>query len=173
VTRVTEVRPERATDADAVRAVLVDAFGGSLEADLVEALRRRGEIVLGLVAELEGRVVGYVAFSPVEVDPAPAQRLAAVGLAPLGVAREHQRRGVGERLVWAGLETCRRRGEHAAVVLGDPGYYGRFGFTSAERRGLGCEYDAPPGAFQVLELVDGALDGVRGLVRYSEAFRSV
>ena len=170
---MTEVRPERPEDAAAIRAVLVDAFGGAEEADLVEALRRRGEIVVGLVAEVDGRVAGYVAFSPIEVDPAPATRLTAVGLAPLAVAVGPQRRGIGERLTWAGLDACRRRGEQAAVVLGQPDYYPRFGFARADRRGLRCEFESPPEAFMALELVDGALDGVHGLVRYSEAFRNV
>ena len=168
-----EVRPERPEDAAAIREVLVEAFGGAGEAGLVEALRTRGELVVGLVAEVDGRVVGYVAFSPVEVDPAPPVRLMAVGLAPLAVARDHQRRGVGGQLTWAGLDACRRRGEQAAVVLGHPDYYPRFGFVRADRRGLRCEFESPPEAFMALELVDGALDGVHGLVRYSEAFRSI
>jgi putative acetyltransferase len=80
---------------------------------------------------------------------------------------------VGERLTWAGLDACRRRGEQAVVVLGHSDYYPRFGFSRADRRGLRCEFESPPEAFMALELVDGALDGVHGLVRYSEAFRNV
>ena len=168
-----DVRPERPSDAAAIRQVLVEAFGGADEADLVEALRTRGELVVGLVAEVDGQIAGYVAFSPVEVDPAPPVRLMAVGLAPLAVSVAHQRRGVGERLTWAGLDACRRRGEQAAVVLGHSDYYPRFGFSRADRRGLRCEFESPPESFMALELVDGALDGVHGLVRYSEAFRNV
>ena len=65
---------------------------------------------------------------------------------------------------------ARALGFDFAVVLGDPAYYGRLGFTRADTRGLACVFSAPPGAFQVLELRAGALDGARGLVRYHPAF---
>ena len=58
-------------------------------------------------------------------------------------------------------------------MLGDPDYYRRFGFVAAESHRLRCEYDAPPGAFQAIELAPGALAGRTGLVRYAPEFAAV
>ena len=87
------IRPEQPGDRDAVRALNERAFGGREEADIVEALHRAQAAVVALVAERGGHVVGHVLFSPVSVDGANATRL--VGLAPMAVAPEHQRQGLG------------------------------------------------------------------------------
>ena len=165
------IRPERAGDAPAVRAVTAAAFGRSDEADLVERLRRVPGY-LGLVAVSsaslragsEGAVVGHVAFTPVALEAAPSRLY---GLAPMAVAPERQRRGVGTALVLEGLGACRRAGVDAVFVLGHPAYYPRFGFRVAP---VGNEYGAPPEAFMALELTAGALEGVSGTVRYDRAF---
>lgn len=163
------VRDETPADAAAVRDVVTRAFGRADEAGLVDALRAAGKATVALVAVGDAAVVGHVLFSPVTLDGAPF----GVGLAPLAVAPEAQRRGVGGALVLAGLARCRDGGHGIAVVLGDPDYYGRFGFVAAERHGIRSEYDVPPGAFQVLELRPGALAGLVGLVRYAPEFAAV
>jgi putative acetyltransferase len=76
---------------------------------------------------------------------------------------------VGTRLIQAGLETCRHAGYGYAVVLGHPALYARCGFERASERGLANEYGADE-SFRVIELVPGALDGARGLVRYAAEF---
>jgi putative acetyltransferase len=111
-----------------------------------------------------------VLFSPVTLD---ATAYAASGLAPLAVAPEAQRQGIGDALVRAGLARCRAAGHAWVVVLGNPKYYGRFGFVPAERYRITCEYDVPPGVFQIIELVPGALAGRAGLVRYAAEFAAV
>ena len=92
---------------------------------------------------------GAVAATPV-LDPAKP-RLGIVGLAPVGVVPEYQGKGIGSRLIREGLLACREAGYGAAVVLGEPGYYGRFGFGRASERGICNEYgvDEP---FMVAEL---------------------
>jgi len=145
------------------------AFGGRLEADLVEALHREGAAVVALVAEIEGDVVvGHILFSPVSVEPATPRRI--LGLAPMAVAPGFQARGIGTRLVREGLERCRAAGVEAVVVLGHTEYYPRFGFRPAHTFGLHCGYDVPADVFMALELVPGALRDVSGLVRYHDAF---
>lgn len=166
------IRPELPSDAPALRDLLARAFGGREEADLVDALRRLGIVDVALVALVEGDVTGYIAFSPVSVEVNPRRTIVS-GLAPLAVAPDGQRGGIGSRLVWDGLAACRRRGVEAVVVLGESAYYERFGFRRADRSGLRCEYDAPPEAFMVLELADGAVDGLTGLVRYAPPFAAV
>jgi putative acetyltransferase len=163
------VRDEAAGDPAAIRDVVTRAFGRSDEARLVDMLRTAGKATLSLVAEREGRIAGHVLFSPVTLAGAPF----GLGLAPLAVAPEEQRAGVGGALVRAGLERAHAAGITTVVVLGSPAYYGRFGFVAADRHGLSCEYDVPPGVFQVIGLVPSALVERRGLVRYADEFAAV
>ena len=169
------VRPYRAEDAAAVREVHERAFAGRREeAPLVEMLHAAGAAPVSLVAATEpgGRVVGHVLFSPVRVDGSGSGPPPMVGLAPVGVLPECQGRGTGSRLIREGLEACRRAGYGAAVVLGEPSYYSRFGFERASGRGLGNEY-ATDEYFMVAGLGNGTLDDVVGTVRYREEFREV
>ena len=166
------IRPEEARDAAAVYDVNARAFARPDEARLVDRLRREAAPYIGLVAEDVAGVVGHIAFTPVTIVGWNAHP-PALGLAPLAVAPAVQRQGVGSQLARAGLEICRQRGFALVVVLGDPGYYGRFGFEPASDHGLRDEYHAPPGAFRVLALVEGSLAGARGTVRYHAAFAQV
>lgn len=163
------IESERAIDRVALSALLIGAFEGAAEARLVDELRRQAALTLSLVARVDGQLAGCVAFSPVTLEP-NVGGLRGVGLAPLAVLGAQRKRGLGARLVEAALARARALGFDFAVVLGDPAYYGRLGFTRADTRGLACVFSAPPGAFQVLELRAGALDGARGLVRYHPAF---
>jgi putative acetyltransferase len=169
------IRDEHESEREAVRAVHRAAFGNSQEADLVGLLRAHGKASLSLVALVGNRVVGHVLFSPVSVEVMPAESRiepAVLGLGPVGVVPELQKRGVGSRLIEHGLAACRRGGCHAVVVLGHPSYYPRFGFRKASDHGLFNEYNADD-AFMVLDLVPNALDGIRGLVRYAAEFAEV
>lgn len=167
------IRRYRAEDAATVRRLHLRAFDGREdEARLVEMLHAAGAAVVSLVAaEPGGRVVGHALFSPVEVlDGSGDDPLRMVGLAPVAVVPECQGRGIGARLIREGLDACREAGYGAAVVLGEAGYYSRFGFERASARGLGNEYGADE-HFMVAELSVGTLDGVGGTVRYREEFR--
>jgi len=130
---------------------------------------------LSLAAEGGGEVVGHVLFTRVEVadprasasDAVPAPLWARV-LAPLAIAPAHQAKGVGGRLVRRGLEILADADCHLVFVLGDPGYYRRFGFVPATPFGLGAPYPIPPAyhdAWMALELSPGALGHARGTVR--------
>lgn len=132
------VRPALAGDYAGVRAVELAAFGNSGEADLVEALRAAGDVVLELVAERRGTIVGHVLFSRLAVVSS-GENFAAVALAPLAVALEAQRSGIGGLLV---AEAHRRLapGEKLSVVLGEPSYYGRFGYLHARAAGFDSDY---------------------------------
>ena len=165
------VRPETDADRAAVRAVNEAAFETPAEADLVEALRRRELSLVSLVAEVEGRVVGHILFSPVSL--AEHDELNLAGLAPMAVVPDYQRKGIGSALVRQGLVRCKDLGFCAVVVVGHAEYYPRFGFVPADRYGLRCEYDVPADVFMVAELEAGALNGASGLVRYDGAFAGV
>lgn len=170
--RAVAVRPERPHDHDAVHRLTALAFGRRDEADLVDRLRAAGRVLVSLVAEEDGRVVGHVLFSPVVVT-SPGAECTAVGLAPLAVWPDRQRRGIGSALVGRGLDECRRLGHARVVVLGHPAYYGRFGFRPASRVGVRSEFEAPDDAFMALALHPGAWSGCAGVAAYAPEFREL
>lgn len=162
------IRTERDGDAGGIRVVVAAAFPSDAEARLVDALRRGGRLPVSLVAVDGDRIVGHVAFSPVRTESGST----GVGLAPVAVAASHRRRGVGAALIEAGLEACREAGYAWVVVLGDPAYYGRFGFAAATASGLRDEYGGGA-AFQVMALREGGVPVDGGLVRYAPEFGEV
>jgi len=164
---VIRIRPEQPQDAAAVRELLVSAFPSTAEADLVERLRASGKIEVSLVAELEGSIIGHVAFSRVSFNP-PLDVLA-YGLAPLAVVRGHERHAVGRRLVQNGLAECHARDACMVVVLGDYGYYSRFGFERASRHGLRNEFGVED-SFMVFMLEARAHPPPSTMVRYTDEF---
>jgi putative acetyltransferase len=159
------IRAERRGDVAAIHAVHAASFPTEDEARLVDLLRGAGRLTISLVAEVEGSLVGHVAWSPVTA----ASGATGIGLAPVAVLASHRRQGIAARLIEAGLAECRARGFGWAVVLGAPAYYQRFGFRAASACGLSDEYGGGP-AFQVLELAPGQLPSGAGLVRYAPEF---
>jgi len=164
------IRAEEQQDRAGVRAVNVSAFETALEGNLVDALREHAAPLVSLVAEDDGAIVGHIMFSPVSLSGHPA--LLIMGLAPMAVSPDRQRRGIGSALVRAGLEQCKRLGFGAVVVLGHPAYYPRFGFLPSARFGIGCEYDVPEDVFMAVELRSGVLRGASGTIKYHAAFSS-
>ncbi|MCC4106773.1 GNAT family N-acetyltransferase [Serratia ureilytica] len=162
------IRVEIPVDAAGIDALLRRAFGRDDEADLVQQLREDGLLTLGVVAtDDEGGVVGYAAFSPVDVAGEDRQWVA---LAPLAVDENLRRQGLAEKLVYEGLDSLNEFSYAAVVVLGDPAYYGRFGFKPAAAYGLNCRWPDTESAFQVYSLAEDALNGVSGEVVFSAPF---
>ena len=160
------IRDEQPGDLAAIRAVNDAAFDQPLEGRIVDALRAHGVAQLSLVAVVDGRVVGHILFSPVT----SAAGVDGLGLGPMAVAPEHQRRGVGGALIDAGLSRLRAAGCPFVVVLGHHEYYTRFGFVPASRHGLRCEWDVPDESFMVHVIDPGATAAAAGLVRYRPEF---
>lgn len=165
-----EYRCEAAADIPQIHAVVAAAFHRPDEAYLVDALRTAGELMLSVVAEQDGQVVGHAAFSHVRVGETLVR---ALGLGPLAVLPEFQKQGVGTGLVKHGLRWSDELGVDAVFVLGDPAYYGRFGFRPASAWEIRWEHPALEEHFQALELRPGALEGRAGVVRYAEAFNEL
>jgi putative acetyltransferase len=137
---VVEVRRERRGDEDVVREVHRAAFvregnNPPVETALLDRLRTDPAWLprLSLVAVADGNVVGHIVATRATIEPSGTPVL---GLGPLGVLPDWQRRGVGTALVHALLAAAEAGDETLVGVLGDPGYYGRFGFVTATRAGV-------------------------------------
>jgi putative acetyltransferase len=156
------IRPEVQSDASAIRRVHERAFARKEEADLLEALRRHGSVVISLAAE-EGRdIIGHALLSKME---APFR---ALGLAPVAVLPEHQGKGVGSALIDEGLRQARLQGWEGVFVVGEPRYYARFGFDAAKAAGFTSPYAGS--YFMALALQGTELPVTTGRVDYAPPF---
>ncbi|OLF71364.1 hypothetical protein AWH62_12495 [Maricaulis sp. W15] len=126
-----QIRTFSPDDETGVDTLLKAAFPGPGEARLVTALRAADADTLELVAEDHGQVVGCVMFSPVTARCDDGSERHGVGLGPVAVIPEHQARGIGVALIEAGISYLTTLGVPWCVVLGEPDYYQRFGFTAA------------------------------------------
>jgi putative acetyltransferase len=164
--RATTVRQERPADACAIGELIRAAFLGMPyaegdEAELVEALRAQGALSVSLVAECERTIVGHVAFSPARAAGGTHGWYA---LGPLAVLPAHQRGGIGSALVRAGLDALSGLDAQGCILVGDPPYYARFGFSPLPG-------SAPPGQppeFFMVRLLRGQLPV--GPIHFHEAF---
>lgn len=127
-----KIRPETPQDINAIEQITIAAFdskpyGDQTEHLIINRLREAGAMSLSLVAEMNGKVVGHVAFSVVTIN---GKDQGWYGLGPISVLPELQRQGVGSKLIREGLSLIREKGAKGCVLEGDPGYYQRFGFKS-------------------------------------------
>ncbi|RPI51439.1 MAG: N-acetyltransferase [Acidobacteria bacterium] len=162
------IRDETNGDTEAIRRVHLEAFGGDVEARIVDLLREAGNSIISLVATVGAEIVGHVVFSPVAIAEAPPG-FGALGLGPVGVRPGSQTMGFGSALIREGLRRCERDGYDAVFVLGSPKYYIRFGFAPAQAFGFENEWGIGD-EFMVLTLRENARSEVHGLVRYAPAF---
>jgi len=160
------IRPETPADADAIAALTTAAFLNAphtshTEAFIVNALRRAGAMSLSLVAEQGGELVGHVATSPVVIaDGTPDWH----GVGPVSVLPVRPGPGIGSALMQAALQALREQGAAGIMLVGDPGYYRRFGFRNEAQL---VYPDIPPEYFMVLPFTDTL---PRGTVLFHEAF---
>lgn len=165
------VREEEEKDFNAVHVLNASAFDSTAESGLVDILRKEARPIVSLVAEINKEIVGHILFSPVSLSGHPNLKI--MGLAPMAVSAAYRNKGIGSRLVRAGLECCRELGFGAVAVLGHPGYYPRFGFLPSTRYGIVCEYAVPEEVFMVIELEKNHLRNKSGTIRYHAAFSNV
>jgi putative acetyltransferase len=161
-----QIRRETRLDADPIEAVTLAAFAAAKYSEhrehlIVRALRASEQLTVSLVAELDGRIVGHAAASPVGIsDGTPGW----FGLGPVAVVPDSQGRGIGSGLVRRTLGTLVERGAAGCVVLGEPDYYRRFGFRT---RGDLALPGVPPEYFQAVAF--GAA-WPSGVVTYHRSF---
>ncbi len=148
------VRDETASDIEAISEITRIAFenhpyGHNTEQFIIRALRAAGALALSLVAEAGGRVVGHVAFSPVTISDGSRGWF---GVGPISVLPELQKQGIGTSLMREGLTRLKAAGARGCVLVGDPGYYVRFGFRSDP----GLAHEGVPEEFVLALSLDGS-----------------
>ncbi len=158
------VRDESPGDRKAVYQVVSSAFGQSVEAELVEALREDGDSVVSLVAAEDGQIVGHVLLSRMDA-PFPA-----LALAPVSVIPARQQSGIGSTLIKSAVNRVRSEGWVAIFVLGDPNYYERFGFDREAAAGFSSPYAGRH--FMALKL-SPPLPATTGELRHAPAFAAL
>ena len=163
-----EIREEQTADVAAIRDVNTSAFGQNLEANIVDALRSNGAVLISLVAILQGRVVGHIMYSPASVGSTMG-----AALGPMAVLPAYQRQGIGSRLIDAGNRKLEMAGCPFILVVGHAAYYPRFGFRPASTYGIVCEWDVPDNVFMVLVTDPEKMSEVSGLAHYRPEFSIV
>lgn len=170
-----EIREERPDDLAAIRGVNNRAFGQDQEANIVDALRSNGAALLSLVATLNDRaatasdrVVGHIMYSPATIGD-----VTGAALGPMSVLPEHQRQGIGTKLVSTGNQKIRESGYPFIIVLGHPAFYPRFGFRRASSLSVKCEWDVPDDVVMLLILDESKMQGISGLVKYRHEFSTI
>jgi len=162
------IRCETDADVDAIKDVTVAAFrtleiSNHTEQFIIEALRAAESLTVSLVAEVDGRVVGHIAFSPVTISDGTGNWY---GLGPVSVLPQYQRQGIGKTLIEEGLSRLKKLGARGVCLAGHPQYYKKFGFKNVS--GLGIE-GVPQEVFFVLSF-DGHIP--QGTVTFHEAFKA-
>ena len=162
------IRKENTLDIEVITQVTIEAFktlqvSNHTEQFIIKALRAAGALTLSLVAEIDGRVVGHIAFSPVEISDGTKDWY---GLGPISVLPENQRKGIGKALIEEGLSRLKGLNARGCCVVGHPEYYGKFGFENVN--GLIVE-GVPEEAFFTLSF-DGQIP--KGDVTFHEAFKA-
>ena len=162
------IRDETESDAAVITQVTVAAFetveiSNQTEQFIIEALRSARALTLSLVAEVNGRVVGHIAFSPVTISDGTKNWY---GLGPVSVLPEYQRRGIGKALIREGLSRLKDLNAQGCCLVGHPDYYSRFGFKNMP--GLVHE-GVPQEVFLALSL-DGQTP--QGTVTFHEGFKA-
>jgi len=160
------IRNETKDDIDAISEITAAAFqnlqiSNQIEKFIIHELRKANALTISLVAEIDGQVVGHIAFSPVKISDGSKNWF---GLGPISVMPNFQRKGIGKSLVNKGLSLLKAQGGKGCALVGDPGYYQQYGFRNIP--GLIHE-GVPQDVFLVLPL-DKIIP--QGTVVFHEAF---
>src|SRR3990170_4453207 len=161
------IRCETDADIDAIRDVTVSAFktleiSSHTEQFIIEALRAANALTVSLVAEMDGRVIGHIAFSPVTISDGTPNWY---GLGPVSVLPEYQRQGIGKALIKEGLSRLKDINAQGCCLVGHPDYYRKFGFTNIPEL---VHEGVPPEVFFALSF-DGHIP--QGTVTFHEGFK--
>jgi predicted N-acetyltransferase YhbS len=169
--RILHIRKETPEDYSWVielteRAFKTMPFSDGKEGKLVEDLRKGSTFIaqLSLVAQINGKVVGHILFTPIHIENG-LQQFESLVLAPVSVLPEFQNQGIGSKLILAGHQKAKDLGFNSVILFGHPEYYPRFGYKPASTWGIKSPMPLPSDdVFMALELTEGKLSGVSGVV---------
>jgi len=164
------IRKEARKDYDDIFNLNKLAFGQEEESRLVNKIRNGNNFIpeLSLVAEKDGKIIGHILFSKIRISGSLI--FESLALAPVAVAPEFQRKGVGSQLIEVGISKAKELGFESIIVLGHKDYYPRFGFQKASKWNIKCPFEAPDEAFMAMELSKDALKDKSGTVIYPPEF---
>ena len=162
------IRREKPSDTGAIHQVTKAAFASAAyssgtESFIIDALRANGRLAVSLVAEEAGELIGHIAISPVAISSGSEGWF---GLGPVSVIPSKQGSGVGSGLIRAALDTLRELHAAGCVVLGEPSYYGRFGFRADAR----LQYPHAPAEYFQVQAFTGEIP--EGMVEYDDSFNA-
>ena len=166
------IRQENKADIKQVYELNLLAFGEKGEAILVDLLREKNEFIpqLSLVAILNNEIVGHILFTKIKIIDNKGNENESLALAPMAVLPKYQKKGIGEKLIYKGLDIATKLNFKSVIVLGHEHYYPKFGFVPTVKWKIRAPYDVPDNAFMGIELVKNALKNVNGIVKYPKEF---
>lgn len=161
------LRAEQPGDEKSIFAVNAAAFATDAEARLVDMLREDGDLYFSQAAEEDGAIIGHIALSPMDTT-ADDQPVKALGLGPVAVAPNRQHEGIGSQLVQAAIRWAQSQDWQLIILLGNPRYYSRFGFSAEDAKPFASPFAGP--YFQALWLDETAQKPQSGRAEYAPAF---
>lgn len=169
------IRTENERDLKEVFDLNFQAFGNREdESKLVERVRESEGFIpeLSLVAEMNNKIVGHLLLSKAKVEDQNEEHTVIV-LAPIAVKPDLQKQGIGSSLIKEGIRRCKELGYELILLIGHPSYYPRLGFQPARKFGLELkQFEVPDEVFMVCEVREGALQKIKGELKYPKAFFS-
>ena len=169
-----QIRQENRQDEAAIYQLVQAAFlhaqqASHTEQDCVNKLRLSTNYIpeLSLVATYHNQIIGHIMFSKMKIGQHDS-----LLLAPLSVAPEWQNKGIGQALIQEGHRLAIALGYAHCVVIGHPGYYPKFGYQPARSYHLEAPFEVPDDVFMVVELIQGSLKDVQGMIQCDDAFNS-
>lgn len=141
------IREENESDIAKITTIHNQAFNGLDEEKIVRNLRKNDNLTISLVAEANGKIIGHIAYSPIY---SKNKEIIGIGLAPVAVLPSYQKQGIGSKLIEKGNEIALSKGFERIFVLGDPGYYCRFGFKIAKNYNYFSSFEPEGNHFMVL-----------------------
>lgn len=162
------IRKERDTDIEAITEITKAAFkdlqvSNQTEHFIIMALRYAGALTISLVAEVEGKPIGHIAFSPITISDGTTGWY---GLGPVSVLPKYQKQAIGKALIDEGLSILKDRGAKGCALVGDPNYYKRFGFKNYPQL---VHEGVPAEVFQTLPFTE---DIPTGTVEFHAGFKA-
>ncbi|PJH94281.1 GNAT family N-acetyltransferase [Bacillus sp. SN1] len=167
-----ELTHEYNTTEDIVKkAFLNEKYSDKKEHFLVNKIRKSDAFIpeLSLVALNGKEIVGHILLSKIKIVDGD-NAVDSLAIAPVSVAPEYQRKGIGSQLILVALKKAKELGYRSAIVLGHKDYYPKFGFKPASLWNIKAPFEVPDEVFMALELSKDSLENVKGVVHYSKAF---